>query len=417
MKNLNDKRELLEIKKSEFDEKIKSLDSLTERLKALTISDEQFKQIQDEVNDMQEATMELKSQIDALTLEIDNEERTLNNLAVKAAKQKEEKMKGENKLDYLKTKEALNDFAKMLQKTGGREALKEAWSEHLRVKGISNPDVFLPQAIISAITDAFDTAGGIFGTFRYTGLIMLKVALNTNTDDATSRAKGFKRGNTKQEEVITVTPKEIRAQYIYKYITLDKETLRETQDTGAVLRYVLEELPQRIVMEIERAAMIGDGRTSTAEDKITSYEAIARTTADIWVSVQEASQNDLLADLVNMDATITATGSRYLVISRQTLAKIKLTSNNGGLVFPIGSDIASALGYSAIFTPDWMTVTGAPVAIEYVGEAYKTVGDNTMDSYENFILQQNKNEYLMEIYSGGGIDTPKSAAVLTPYTP
>jgi hypothetical protein len=415
--NLEDKRESLKSKQLELKDKVKQLDELSEKVKSITVEDAQFLEIQDDINSIQEAVLELKSQIDMLNTEVTNEEKSLEDIADKVKTQKEERMKGGTKMEYLKTKEALVDFANLLQRTGGREALKEAWGEHLHTKGISNPDVLMPQALITSITDAFEQSGTIFATFNYTGLTMWKSALNTNVADATARAKGHKVGTTKAEQVITLTPKEIRAQYIYKYITLDREVLRETQDTGALLRYVLAELPQRIVMEIERAAMIGDGREAAADDKINSYEAIARTTGDVYVSVQEASQNDLLSDLVTMDSTVTAPGSRYLVISRPTLAKIKLLANNGGLIFPIGSDIAAALGYTAIFTPDWMTVTGAPVAIEYVGAAYKTVGDNTMDSYDNFILAQNKNEFLMEIYSGGALDTVKSAAVLTPYTP
>ncbi len=300
------------------------------------------------------------------------------------------------------------------EETGGRDRFKKAWTGRLREKVITNPELILPEPVVRAITDAFEKAGGIFATFSYTGLTSLKIALNTNMTD-TSRAKGHKKGTTKEEQVITLATKEIRAQYIYKYITLDRETLRENQDTGAIIKYVLEELPQRIIAEIERAAILGDGRLGTADDKISSYEAIVRTTADTYVSVQTES-GDLLSDIVKMDATVTAPGNRYLVMSRQTLAEIKLLANGGGLIFPIGTDIASALGFSQIFTPDFMPSgpgLGTPTVIEYVGEAYKTVGDSTMDSYENFILAQNKNEFLMEIYTGGGLTVPKSAAVLT----
>jgi len=407
--NMAEKRELLEAKKKELEKIAQAKAELAETVKSA--KDDELDEVTKEVCEATEKSLKAVEEVKALEDEIKAEEEKLKEIAETATKNILKK--DEKQMNYLKTKESLTDFAKVLQKTGGGEVLRKAWGEFLVTKGISNPEVLLPQAVISAITDAFARSGGIFATFRYTGLTMLKIAVNTNVTDATARAKGHKKGVAKGEQVITLTPKEIRAQYIYKYITIDKETIRETRDTGAVVRYVLEELPQRIVMEIERASMIGDGRASDADDKISSYETITRATGDNFVSVQAQTANGILSDLVNMDATITAEGSRYLVVSRATLASIKLFSNDGGLVFPIGSDIASALGYTAIFTPDWMTVEGAPVAIEYVGEAYKTVGDNTMDSYENFLLSQNKNEYLMEIYSGGGLDTMKSAAVLT----
>lgn len=411
--NLADKRDLLKNKELELKKLKEKSSDLTEKIKSVEVDDDAFAQMQADAKAVSDSAKALSDEINGLVKDIENEEKALNDLSEKMKKENEQKLKGGNKMDYLKSKGAIADFAEMLAKTGGRDALKKSWNEHLETKGISNPDYFLPEAVVTAITDAFDKAGGIFATFKYTGLTMLKVGFNTNTDDATSRAKGHKRGTQKQEQIITLDDKEIRAQYIYKYITIDKQTLRETKDTGAVINYVLSELPNRIVAEIERAAMIGDGRATNANDKIKSYESVARATSDGYVTVQTETA-DLLSDLVLMDATVEASGARYLVISRQTLANIKLSANNGGLVFPIGSDIASALGFAQIFTPDFMNADGAPKAIEYVGDAYKTVGDNTMDSYDNFELQQNVNEYLMEIYSGGGLDTPKAGAVLLP---
>jgi|GEM_PF-3201133 len=408
--NLADKREILKSKQAELKTKVDQAKELETKVKT-TIDDATLAQLKGKAEEIVKVVKILNEEINSITNEIEQEEKSLNDLAWEAKRQKEEAMKGGKNVDYLKSKQALTDFAKILQKTGGRDALKDAWKEHLNTKGITNPEVFLPQAIIDSINDALGTPGSIFSTFRYTGLTMLKTALNTNINTDTSRAQGHKRGTTKKEQEITVEPKEIRAQFIYKYITLDKELLRETQDTGAVIRYVMEELPRRIIAEIERSAMIGDGRDITADDHIHSYEAIARDTSDVWVTVNE-STDDLLHDLIHMDATISADGFRYLLVSRKTLANIRLTSNNGGLVFPLGSSISDALGYSRIFTADFMELEDAPIAIEYVGDAYRTVGDNTINSFENFILAQNKNEYLMEIYSGGGITVPYSAAVL-----
>jgi HK97 family phage major capsid protein len=420
---LSDKTELLFAKQLELKEKEEKLPELRQSIKSALIDSEEFSNLEKDVVTISEAIKLLENEIDRLDNEVRMEEKSLQDIAKKAAKQKEEKMRGVNKLEYLKTKESVLDFAKLLQKTGGDSEnsrdFTKAWKDHLCTKGITNPDILLPQSLITSITDALEASGTIYSTFNFTNLTMWRTALNTNIGDGeTARAKGHKRGTVKEEESITLADKIIRAQYIFKYITLDKETLRENSDTGALLSYVLSELPQRIVREIERAALIGDGRSAAADNKINSYEAILRTTADTYVSVQaQASATSLLADLVNMDATITAPGPRYLVTSRATLASLKLTENNGGLVFPIGTDISSALGYAGIFTPDWWPAAGAsnPVAIEYVGPSYKVVGDQNMDSFENFILKQNQNEYMMEIYSGGALDTPKSGAVLMPY--
>ncbi len=61
-------------------------------------------------------------------------------------------------------------------------------------KGISNPEALLPQAVVTAITDAFcKKAEEFFSTFKYTGLTMLRTLVNTNVSDATARAKRHKK--------------------------------------------------------------------------------------------------------------------------------------------------------------------------------------------------------------------------------
>jgi len=48
----------------------------------------------------------------------------------------------------------------------------------------------------------------------------------------------------------------------------------------------------------------------------------------------------------------------------------------------------------------------------FVFDAYKTVGDNTIEAFTNFVLKTNKQEYLQEIYAGGGLTKRDSAAAV-----
>jgi hypothetical protein len=412
MSNLSDKRELLNSKKKLLDIKVKEANELSDKLSKGDISDAQVIDVKNNVDEIEISVKNLSKEVASLIKDINEEEKALDDISKSVIKNIT--IQQQNPADYLKYRKSLDDYARLLIETNGGKEFKKAWIENLHTKGISNPDILLPEALIRSISDALENSGSIYNTFTYIGGTVWKSALNTNISGETSRAHGYKSGTTKAEQVITIATKEIRPQYIYKYITVDQDIIRENRDTNALITYILSELPQRIVREMEMAAIIGDGRAASDTNKITSYESIVRTTADTYVSVQTKS-SDIFADLVNMDATIKAPGMRYLVTSRQTLSSIKLLTNQGGLVFPIGSDIASALGYSAIFTPDWFptaTTAGTPVAVEYIGSAYKIVGDKTMDSYRNFQLQLNKNEFLMEIYSGGALDVPFSAGVL-----
>ncbi|MCM0582788.1 hypothetical protein H9L19_06805 [Weissella diestrammenae] len=394
----------------------KQLDGMKIKVKEATAEDQiaQIEKDQETVNTALEAA---KTELQDVDSEAETVEEEMKSLAMKG---KQKMAEDKNKTitpakDYLKSKAAMEDFANIIAKNAGadKEDVAKAWEKNLATKGITNPESILPQAVVTAISDAFENSGSLFATLSKTGLTVYREAYNTVTDE-TGRANGHKRGKDKQEQVITLSDKTIRAQYIYKYITLDRETLRENQDTGAIIKYVLQELPQRIVMELERAAIIGDGRLKDADDKVTSYEAVVDADA-AYTAKMTRTDAALLVDLINLDAEITAEGSRYLVMNRRTLASMKTTLDaNGNLAYPVGTDFAALLGVKAIFTPDWFEegTDGAPMVVEYVGDAYKIVGDSTIDSYDNFILAKNKHEYLQEIYSGGALVKPKSGAVL-----
>lgn len=406
LENLAKLKELLAGKTKQMEDITKSID---------TADGEKIKSLEKELSTVKSEIDDTTKSIEDLQKEVDEDEAKLKSIASDIEKNKKKEGPQSMNKDYLKTKQALSDFAEIqLKAKGDKDTFKYLWEANLKEKGITNPEVLLPQPVASAIVDAFQTSGTIYATFNHTGLTAIQVARNTEEGE-NSKARGHKRGTAKKEQVITLANKTIRAQYIYKYITLDKETLRENNSTNAIITYVLGELPQRVVTEVEKSAVIGDGRAEDSDDKVYALEAMTAAGAP-WAVTVNRTANALIEDLVMADAEITATGTRYLVMARQTLAAMKLAKNsNGDLLYPIGTDFAGVLGVSAIFTPDWMPATpaaGEPIAVEYVGDAYKLVGDNVIESYDNFIMAQNKMEYLAELYIGGGLAELKAAATV-----
>ena len=178
---------------------------------------------------------------------------------------------------------------------------------------------------------------------------------------------------------------------------------------------IMKELPKGIYRTI--AANATGGYNSTSIDNLPKFESIAEADA-LYAETMNATDN-LYEDIINLNAKIRYSGDRYLVISRSNLTKLKLTKDGGGhYLFAPLDDLSSLLGFKKIFTPDYMegdsegNNDSGVKAIAYVGSAYETVGDNTLETYENFLLSKNKQEYLMETYAGGGLTKYKSAAVL-----
>lgn len=313
--------------------------------------------------------------------------------------------------NYLETREAMNDYAKILEKFAGANAneVKKAWTDHVAQKGISNVESLLPGAMVSAISDGIEKTGTIWNVLNKTGLTVRRIDAET----AGARAQGHKRGTAKKETTLTFTDRVIRAGFIYDYLKLNKEDIVENRDTGALVKFVLETLPKRIITELERAVVIGDGR-SGEDDKINSFISILDDAKNSVFATEytPTTGEPLYKSIVKAAANIVAEGDVYLVMSKSAKADLKLSeTKSGALVFPLGGDIAGILEVKEIFTPSWFAPEGVQ-AVMFVGDAYETVGDNSIEAYTNFSLSQNKQEYLQEIYAGGALTKVKSGVVI-----
>ena len=317
--------------------------------------------------------------------------------------------------DYLNTKGAVVDFANVLQDNAGvsAEDFKKAWAAKVASKGITNVEQLLPGALVSAISDGIEKAGTIWNVVNKTGLTVRRIDAET----AGARAQGHKRGTTKKEMALTFTDRVIRAGYIYDYITLNKEDIRENQDTGALVKFILETLPKRIITEIERAIVLGDGRTAGGDDVIESFVSILKDAKSGTFATEYTPAKDepLYKSIIKAAAQIEAEGPIYAVLSKSAKADLKLSeTKNGALVLPLGGDLAGTFELKEIFTPSWFNKENAAdyQAVLFVGDAYETVGDNSIEAFTNFSLSQNKQEYLQEIYAGGALTKVKAGVAI-----
>lgn len=336
---------------------------------------------------------------------------------------------------YLKTDEAMEKFARILESNpsemgvGGSAKVRDAWKDHLEVKaGVTNPEIFLPTPLITAIQNAFEDGGEIWNRVAKVGADVWNAAWDTQ-DDVNSnngRARGYNRADQaeKQEQVLTFDDRVLRPQFVYKYITLNKEDIKEQRSTGALVTYILSELPQRIVREVERAIVLGDGRASDDDYKIKEgnprgfYPILADATAGNFF----ADEVTLVGDESRAEAVAKAkdeikTAGEVVLIAKKgysTSARFE-KDVDGRLLFPLGSKASDVLDIDTIIEPDWFNDTNSPDvdAIVVVLSAYKVVGDTTIEGFQNFILKTNKQEYLQEIWAGGGL-TGKKAAITIP---
>lgn len=325
---------------------------------------------------------------------------------------------------YLKSKESMTAFALILEEQAGKtsEDVKMAWSKHLEAKmGVTNPQIFLPEALITEIEDAFKAGGEIWNRVAKTGAEVFRAAWDTEDDvDAEDgRGRGYNRGTEadKAEQVLTFNDRVLRPQFVYKYITLNKEDVKAQRGTGALVRYVLSELPRRIIREVERAIVIGDGRAPGSAYKIDSFVAIKAdaTANNVFATTYTPTDptETRYESLVRAMQLIEADGPVVLIAKKGYLGDVLLEKNsNGGFMFAPGTDLKNVFRLEAVIEPDWMNSDADNDAYLAVLPGYKTVGDSSIEAFTNFTLKTNKQEYLQEIWAGGGLTVRKAAVAI-----
>lgn len=288
-----------------------------------------------------------------------------------------------------------------------------------------NVNKFIPTAAITTISDALNTRGsGLWNLLRKTGMDRLTIGGNVAGLTEQTRAHGYpvaSYGTKKKEQVLSFVKRELQADYTYKYINLNKGDIRRTQRPGALLRYVLQELPNYIVQTIERQITLGS-YTDMAHFRSVVTDAADKSSE--WKGSRFAlsytmTDNTPLMDFVRASHMVRAQGNKVLLCNADTVADLLMSANaNGNAYIALGGDdtLARALGVNQIITPEWWTDTDDTTTMGVVMAAshYAVVGDTSIEAFTNFALSTNTNEYLQEIYAGGGLDAEKSAVVIKP---
>lgn len=343
---------------------------------------------------------------------------------------------GHDRKTWLDSEDALVAFERDLRDTDnlGVKAFNDRWAKTVASKmgetasfGIGQSDVtkLIPTEAISVIEDALNTRGsGLWPLFNKTGLDTLTIGANsTDLSTDVGRAHGYASsvyGTSKKEETITLVKRALNAEYTYKYIRLNKGDVRKTQRPGALVKYVLSELPNRIIQTIEKQAVLGsfDSDMSHFRSILTdSKDSRSEWAGNKFAKTQEhASDGVLLYDFVRAAAKVKASGAKVLVTKSETVAELLLSLDaNGRSLLPLGNaGLAGVLGVSQIITPEWWydTDDATALGVIFTPSNYDVVGDTSIEAFTNFALQTNTNEYLQELYAGGGLAKENSAAVI-----
>lgn len=411
--------ELLEARQKAADElaevKLKRAQIQVE-LKAETLEEAELKRLNTEAAALATKGQLLKDELADLDADIKAAEEKLSN----AAHAIRDHQKGAGTVDYLKTKEAALDFARILMENeGSGSSARKAWEANLAEKGVSGLGKILPEPVLLALQDAFVDYSGILNHVTKDPRYAVRVALQSQV----ATAKGHKAGKTKKDEEFAFTDFSINSatvyiKYSFEYADLKKDT------TGAYFNYVMKELAAGFIRAVERAVVIGDGKSSGDADKITEIKSIAEETEAALFDTQEIDLKEASLSLTALEALVAGmdklvdTATPILITSKTIARKLKLAKDADGRYLdpqpfaPISTTGNTISGFT-VYVYDWMEGAANPI-IAVADKAYHMIGDDVAaDRFEDYDVTVNRRHIELASVMGGRLAKYKSAVKFT----
>ena len=321
--------------------------------------------------------------------------------------------------DWLHGEAGHKAFADTLRRAGRLGATFDAmWKaeaeKHMSLDGITGlPN---PAPVDQMFVDGLEKADGIISHFRWVSAKSFRVHILASE----SRAAGHKKGDTKQNQAVTDTIRDLLVKMVYKRLDLDATELYENP---WLIDFRSQELVDAIIAEIERAAVIGDGRTAPAQgqpdlrmfDGTRGFYSIAadctaqNALADVYAT---AAGGNLYDGVVGAKGLIRTEGAQYIVAKSSVITAMLQAKANGQYLVTPGARIEDVLGVDRVYTPGWME-GATPDAFLIVNNAYIHGGEQGIRVRADFDTTNNTDILLDETPRFGSLAAKKSAVAIT----
>lgn len=261
-------------------------------------------------------------------------------------------------------------------------------------------------------------------------------------DDA--RARGYVKGNQKVEETIAALKRVTTPTTIYKLQKLDRDDVVDITDFD-VVAWIKGEMRMMLDEEIARAILVGDGRNASSNDKINEQnirpiwkDDEAYTIHHIAELAKDATQDEVaiafIRDSVKSRKDYKGSGNPILFTTEDHLTNMLLLEDRvGRRLYDTVEKLATAMRVSRIITVPVMegltrTTTSADVGVTngttvYLAGIIVNLGDYNVGAdrggevnlFDDFDINYNKQEYLIETRCSGAMIRPKGAIALEYY--
>lgn len=318
-------------------------------------------------------------------------------------------------------------------------SLKESVIEHAAINNITDIGKLFPDATALnkepiMIEKDQTWVGKIINTIKHTPFSRVKVTMGKMTEPQ-ARAKGYIKGNKKTNIQMAALNRIVTPTTVYIKNEIDRDDVIDITDFD-VVAWQKREMRKELNKELALAALLGDGRDISDNDKINEQNIIPIIkdvdTFTIKYTITEgvdykqannsASNNDsftkgIIRAAIRSRKEYKGSGSPTFFTTEDYLTDMLLIEDqNGRRIYESLAQLALALRVKEIVTiPEMEQEAYKDIVGVIVNMADYTMGADkggSVNMFDDFDIDYNQMKYLMETRCSGALTVPYSAIVL-----
>ncbi|RGH19376.1 phage major capsid protein [Ruminococcus sp. AF12-5] len=326
-----------------------------------------------------------------------------------------------------------SEFQEIIGEARRRGSLKDAFLEH----GITDIDTLFPDAQTIDKTPGFiqrdnGWVAGVMAAVHKTPFSRVKSIFADITEDE-ARAKGYIKGKQKKDEVFKMLKRVTTPVTVYKKQSLDRDDMLDITDFD-MIPWLKQEMRMMLDEELARAYLFGDGRSTSAEDKINEQNIRPVWTDDDVYTVKseiaitkattaEEKAQAFIKACIKSRKAYKGSGNPTMYMSEDMLTDcLLLEDKTGRVIYDTVEKLATRLrvnkivpvpvmeGLSRIKGANTHFLAGLYVNLTDYNVGTDRGGDVTM--FDDFDIDFNKQKYLIETRCSGAMCKPYGAVAI-----
>lgn len=301
--------------------------------------------------------------------------------------------------------------------------------------GIYDPEMLFPDYknldnMPQWIKRETDWVDDFMASVKHTPFARIKTMMADITEDE-ARALGYIKGNLKKEEFFTLMKRTTDPQTIYKKQKMDRDDIVDITDFD-VVAWIKGEMRLMLNEEIARAALIGDGRSSSSDDKINEQHVRPIVSDSELFSVKVPVTGDdtakaFIRAAIKARKDYKGSGNPVLYTTEDMLADMLLIEDGiGHLLYASEAALCTVLRVRKIVTVPVMENATVDIKTGSTTNARQLLGvivnpvdyvigadkGGAVNMFDDFDIDYNQQKYLIETRISGALVKPHSALVL-----